>query len=239
MARLRTIEVKTQTEALYTLRVLSNNTDRLEQEVSELASNNKKQFQHAPVILEIEDNNFQANELAVLVEILSQNDMVAVGIRSKKQELLDFAKFSGLAVFGKSLTPSEQTTEPELPPEVETSVPNPHQDPVYQAPKIVSSQVYSQQQIISRDRDLVLLSTVKAGAEVLSYGSISAYKEVRGRVYAGIEGDEKATIFIHAFNAELVSIAGVYKKFDVVPTKLYARSVMVDLVDGNLRFQII
>lgn len=236
---MRTIEVKTQTEALYTLRVLSNNTDRLEQEVSELASNNKKQFQHAPVILEIEDNNFQANELAVLVEILSQNDMVAVGIRSKKQELLDFAKFSGLAVFGKSLTPSEQTTEPELPPEVETSVPNPHQDPVYQAPKIVSSQVYSQQQIISRDRDLVLLSTVKAGAEVLSYGSISAYKEVRGRVYAGIEGDEKATIFIHAFNAELVSIAGVYKKFDVVPTKLYARSVMVDLVDGNLRFQII
>ncbi len=236
---MRTIEVKTQTEALYTLRVLSNNTDRLEQEVSELASNNKKQFQHAPVILEIEDNNFQANELAVLVEILSQNDMVAVGIRSKKQELLDFAKFSGLAVFGKSLTPSEQTTEPELPPEVETSAPNPHQDPVYQAPKIVSSQVYSQQQIISRDRDLVLLSTVKAGAEVLSYGSISAYKEVRGRVYAGIEGDEKATIFIHAFNAELVSIAGVYKKFDVVPTKLYARSVMVDLVDGNLRFQII
>lgn len=236
---MRTIEVKTQTEALYTLRVLSNNTDRLEQEVSELASNNKKQFQHAPVILEIEDNNFQANELAVLIEILSQNDMVAVGIRSKKQELLDFAKFSGLAVFGKSLTPSEQTTEPELPPEVETTLPNPHQDPVYQAPKIVSSQVYSQQQIISRERDLVLLSTVKAGAEVLSYGSISAYKEVRGRVYAGIEGDEKATIFIHAFNAELVSIAGVYKKFDVVPTKLYARSVMVDLVDGNLRFQII
>ena len=236
---MRTIEVKTQTEALYTLRVLSNNTDRLEQEVSELASNNKKQFQHAPVILEIEDNNFQANELAVLIEILSQNDMVAVGIRSKKQELLDFAKFSGLAVFGKSLTPSEQSAEPELPPEVETTLPNPHQDPVYQAPKIVSSQVYSQQQIISRERDLVLLSTVKAGAEVLSYGSISAYKEVRGRVYAGIEGDEKATIFIHAFNAELVSIAGVYKKFDVVPTKLYARSVMVDLVDGNLRFQII
>ena len=164
---------------------------------------------------------------------------LAVGIRSKKQELLDFAKFSGLAVFGKSLTPSDKPVALEPHPEVETSVPNPHQDPVYQAPKIISGQVYSQQQIVSRDRDLVLLSTVKSGAEVLSYGSISAYKEVRGRLYAGIEGDEKATIFIHAFNAELVSIAGVYKKFDVVPTKLYARSVMVDLVDGNLRFQII
>ncbi len=240
MEKLNTIEVKTQTEALYTLRVLSNNTDKLSEEINELATSNKKQFQHAPVILEIEDNNFQANELAVLVEILSQNDMVAVGIRSKKQELVDFAKFSGLAVFGKSLTPSKTNKIKKTPtPKAETNVPNPHQDRVYQAPKIVTGKVYSQQQIVARDTDLVLLATVKSGAEILSYGSISAYKEVRGRIYAGIDGDEKATIFIHSFNAELVSIAGVYKKFDVVPTKLYARSVMVDLVDGNLRFQII
>lgn len=239
MARLNNIKVKTQTEALYTLKVLSNNTDKLLEEVSSLAASNKKQFQHAPVILEIEDNNFQANELAVLIEVLAQNDMVAVGIRSKKQELVDFAKFSGLAVFGKSLTPESAETTPVPTLEPESSVPNPHQDPIYQAPKIISTQVYSQQQIVARDRDLVLLSTVKSGAEVLSYGSISAYREVRGRLYAGIEGDEKATIFIQSFNAELISIAGVYKKFDVVPTKLYARSVMVDLFDGNLRFQII
>jgi len=50
---------------------------------------------------------------------------------------------------------------------------------------------------------------------------------------------EKATIFIHSFNAQLVSIAGVYKRFDVVPTKLYARSVMIDLNKGKLRFQIV
>ena len=103
------IEVITQTEALYTLRVLSNNTDALVDEINSLAKNNKAQFQHAPVILEIESRNFQANELAVLIEILSQNEMVAVGIRSQKQELIDFAKFSGLAVFGKSLSPSKKS----------------------------------------------------------------------------------------------------------------------------------
>lgn len=107
MKKANLIEVKTQTEALYTLRVLTNNTDDLLTEIADLASNNKKQFQHAPVILEIENKHFQANELAVLIEILTQNDMVAVGIRSQKQELIDFAKFSGLAVFGKSLTPSK------------------------------------------------------------------------------------------------------------------------------------
>lgn len=92
------IEVITQTEALYTLKVLTNNTDALVEEITTLASDNKAQFQHAPVILEIENKNFQANELAVLIEILAQNEMVAVGIRSQKQELIDFAKFSGLAV---------------------------------------------------------------------------------------------------------------------------------------------
>lgn len=230
------IEVKTQTEALYTLRVLTNNTDELIQEIEQLASNNKKQFQHAPVILEIENKYFQANELAVLIEILTQNDMVAVGIRSRKQELIDFAKFSGLAVFGKSLSPSQsELTKPVI----DDKHQNPHQDKIYQAPKIVASKVYSSMQVLAEDRDLVLLDVVRSNAEVMSHGSISAYKEVQGRVFAGISGDEKATIFIHSFNAQLISIAGIYKQFDVVPTKLYARSVMIDLKDGKLRFQIV
>ncbi|SMN16919.1 Septum site-determining protein MinC [uncultured Candidatus Thioglobus sp.] len=232
------IEVITQTEALYTLRVLTNNTDVLVEEINLLARNNKAQFQHAPVILEIESRNFQANDLAVLIEILAQNEMVAVGIRSRKQELIDFSKFSGLAVFGKSLSPSSKIKAQEVQ-QPATDVPNPHQDKTYQAPKIITNKVYSFQQVIASDRDLVLLERVKSGADIMSFGSISAYKEVQGSLFAGIQGDEKATIFVQKFNAELVSIAGVYKKFDVVPTKLYARSVMIDLVNDQLRFQII
>ncbi len=234
------IEVKTQTEALYTLRVLTNNTDTLIDEIATLANSNKSQFQHAPVILEIEDKNFQANELAVLVEILTQNDMVAVGIRSKKQELVDFAKFSGLAVFGKSLTPpSKSKPKPINKDKDDITASNPHQAKVYHAPKIINNKVQSSTQVVAKNSDLVLLKSVKSGAEVMSYGSISAYQEVQGQLFAGIFGDEKATIFIQSFNAQLVSIAGIYKKFEVVPTKLYARSVMIDLVDGKLRFQII
>ena len=240
VAQLNKIEVITQTEALYTLRVLTNDTDALVDEITTLANSNKSQFQHAPVILEIEHKNFQANELAVLIEILAQNEMVAVGIRSRKQELIDFAKFSGLAVFGKSLSPSSKSKiKTQAPQQPTPSVPNPHQDKIYQAPKIITNKVYSFQQVIAEDRDLVLLAKVKSGADVMSFGSISAYKEVQGSLFAGIQGDDKATIFVQSFNAELVSIAGVYKKFDVVPTKLYARSVMIDLSNGQLRFQII
>ena len=240
VAQLNKIEVITQTEALYTLRVLTNDTDALVDEITTLANSNKAQFQHAPVILEIEHKNFQANELAVLIEILAQNEMVAVGIRSRKQELIDFAEFSGWAVRGKSLSPSSKSKiKTQAPQQPTPSAPNPHQDKIYQAPKIITNKVYSFQQVIAEDRDLVLLAKVKAGADVMSFGSISAYKEVQGSLFAGIQGDDKATIFVQSFNAELVSIAGVYKKFDVVPTKLYARSVMIDLSNGQLRFQII
>jgi septum site-determining protein MinC len=237
---LNKIEVITQTEALYTLRVLTNNTDILVEEINSLVSSSKAQFQHAPVILEIDNKHFQANELAVLIEILSQNEMVAVGIRSRKQELIDFAKFSGLAVFGKSLsTGAKVKIKAQDVEQPVSNTHNPHQDKVYQAPKIVANKVYSFQQVVSHDRDLVLLAKVKSGADIMSFGSISAYKEVQGNLFAGIQGDEKSTIFVQSFNAELVSIAGVYKKFDVVPTKLYARSVMIDLVNDQLRFQII
>jgi septum site-determining protein MinC len=237
---LNKIEIITQTEVLYTLKVLTNNTDVLMEEIAVLASSNKAQFQNMPVILELDDKNFQANELAVLIEILARNEIVAIGIRSCKQELIDFAKFSGLAIFGKSLSKNAkdkiklQTIKQPI-----STAPNPHQDRVYKAPKVVKGRVYSFQQIVANDRDLVLLSKVKSGADIMSYGSISAYKEVQGNLFAGIQGDEKATIFTHYFNAELISIAGVYKKFDVVPTKLYARSVMIDLVNNQLRFQII
>jgi septum site-determining protein MinC len=49
----------------------------------------------------LENKHFQANELAVLIEILTQNNMVTIGIRSTVQELIDFARFSGLVVFDK------------------------------------------------------------------------------------------------------------------------------------------
>lgn len=252
MKSLNTIEVKTQTQKINTFKVLNNDIESLSGEIENLANNNK-QFQQMPVILEIDQVDFQANELAILVEILTQNNIVTIGIRTQKQELIDFAKFSGLAIFGKALTADEpkkpskndakkpSKNEPKKPsknkPKNEPS--KPHQDKTYKAPKIVAYKVHSSAQILAKDGDLVLLNTVKRNSEVIAHGSISAYKEVSGSVFAGVSGDKKATIFIQSFNAQLVSIAGVYKQFETVPVKLYARPVMIDLKDEKLRFQIV
>ncbi|SMN14464.1 Septum site-determining protein MinC [uncultured Candidatus Thioglobus sp.] len=228
------IEVEVQNEAFYTLKVLSKNTDELFDEIADLSTSNKGKFQHAPVILEIENKHFQANELAVLIEILTQNNMVVIGIRSQVQELIDFARFSGLAVFDKSISALKNP---------ETTKPSKKKDPTpereYRLPKIVVGEVASAQQVFAKDSDLVLLGAVKVDGEVIAHGSVSSYREMQGKVFAGIDGDEKATIFVHSFDAQLVSIAGIYKRFDVVPAKLQLHSVMIDLKEGKLRFQII
>ncbi|CAB9540720.1 Septum site-determining protein MinC [uncultured Gammaproteobacteria bacterium] len=228
------IEVKIQNEALYTLKVLGKNTDELFTEIANLAEGNKGEFQQAPIVLEIENKHFQVNELAVLIEILTQNNMVAIGIRSPVQELIDFAKFAGLAVFDKVVVPPKEPEEAK-PSEQEKPVP----DKEYRLPKIVEGEVVSAQQEFSENSDLVLLGAVKTGGEIIACGSIFAYKVVQGKVFAGIDGDEEATIFINEFEAQLVSIAGTYKQFDVIPAKLQSHSVRIDLKEGKLRFQII
>ena len=158
--------------------------------------------------------------------------MVTIGIRTRSQELIDFAKFSGLAVFDKPAVDFDQEHQAKS---AQVSKPKLK----HRLPKIVVGEVASSEQVLSKDSDLVLLGSVKVDADVIAHGSVFAYREMQGSVFAGINGDEKATIFINEFNPQLVAIAGVYKQFEKVRSKLHSRSVMVDLKNGKLRFQII
>ena len=237
------VEMQIQGEAFYALKVLSKNTEKLFDEITSLVEADKDKFQHAPVVLEIKNKHFQANELAVLIEILTQNNMVTIGIRSQVQELIDFARFSGLAVFDKPAVILAKEEKLEQPNKAAKFTPIPVskvvQNEKHRLPKIVINAVASSEQVVAKDSDLVLLGVVKFDGEVISHGCISAYREVCGKVFAGIDGDESATIFIHSFNAQLVAIAGIYKQFEVAPSKLKGHSVMIDLKDGKLRFQIV
>ncbi len=237
------VEIQIQNEAIYTLTILSKNTEELFDQITNLVEINKNKFQHTPVILEIKSKHFQANELAVLIEVLTQNNMVVIGIRSKVQELIDFARFSGLAIFDKPITTLKKEKKPkQLSEEAKfTFAPKfiVDQDKKYNLPKIMINEIATSEQVVSKDSDLVLLGGVKANAEVISHGCIYAYKEVCGKVFAGINGDNKATIFIHSFNVELIAIAGIYKQFKIVPSKLKGHSVMINLKDDKLRFKIV
>jgi septum site-determining protein MinC len=94
--------------------------------------------------------------------------------------------------------------------------------------------VRSGQQVYAEQRDLTVLATVGAGAEVIADGSIHIYGALRGRALAGAQGFEQARIFCREFHAELVAIAGHYKVLDDMPQALRGRPVQIWLENGQL-----
>ena len=94
--------------------------------------------------------------------------------------------------------------------------------------------VRSGQQLYAEQRDLTVVGTVGAGAEVIADGSIHIYGALRGRALAGAQGMENARIFCRDFHAELVAIAGTYMVADDFPRELIGRAVQIRLEKGKL-----
>jgi len=98
---------------------------------------------------------------------------------------------------------------------------------------IVDTPVRAGQRIYARGCDLVVTAAVNNGAEVIADGSIHIYAPLRGRALAGASGDSSARIFALSMEAELVSIAGMYRTFDEgLPKNLAQQPVQVSL-DGD------
>lgn len=95
--------------------------------------------------------------------------------------------------------------------------------------------VRSGQQIYAEQRDLTVLASVGAGAEVIADGSVHIYGPLRGRALAGAKGDPKARIFCREFHAELVAIAGHYKVLEDIPKALRGKAVQIWLEDEQIK----
>jgi len=80
----------------------------------------------------------------------------------------------------------------------------------------------------------VVLAAVNPGAEVIADGSIHVYAPLKGRALAGARGDTSARIFTTHLEAELVSIAGVYRTFDTALDVALARKpAQIRLADAS------
>jgi len=100
---------------------------------------------------------------------------------------------------------------------------------------IQSTPVRSGQQVYAANRDLSVLTTIGAGAEVMADGSIHIYGPLRGRALAGAQGWEQARIFCREFHAELVAIAGRYKVLEDIPKELRGKAVQIWLEGEELK----
>jgi septum site-determining protein MinC len=106
--------------------------------------------------------------------------------------------------------------------------------PVAMSALVIDKPLRSGQQVYARGRDLVVMSMVNAGAEVIADGNIHVYAPLRGKAIAGARGNTDARIFSLSLEAELISIAGVYRTSEVpLPAEVLGHAAQVRLVGGS------
>jgi len=191
-------------------------------------------------------NGAEAVNWTALRQVFMKHGLNVIGVRDGSEELRQSAAVAGLpsfAAFKRNARGSEESetsapapTAPELPPppppEVPApeTVPTPMVQPVFVPTLVIDRPLRSGQQAYARGGDLVVLAAVNAGAEVIADGSIHIYAPLRGRALAGASGSAEARIFTTRFEAELVSIAGVYRTFEAgIPGQLAGQPVQIKL----------
>lgn len=180
-----------------------------------------------------------------LIALFKSHRLNPVAVRNAPASLEAEIRAHGLSIDGMEQARPFELTPPPSPPKPEPVAPPPPapapapevapQPAVAATTMIIDTPVRSGQRVYARGADLVVMATVNPGAEVIADGSIHVYAPLRGRALAGASGHVGARIFSIAMEAELVSIAGVYRTFDEGwPKDLAGKPVQVRLKDDRL-----
>jgi septum site-determining protein MinC len=142
---------------------------------------------------------------AWLAQELKSRGLNPFAVQNASDELAAAAAQAGLLVLNTAAPAPVAEPEPEAAP-----APVPATAPT----RIVDKPLRSGQRVYAAGGDIVVLAAVSPGAEVIADGSIHVYAPLKGRALAGARGDTSARIFTTHLEAELVSIAGVYRTFE-------------------------
>lgn len=170
------------------------------------------------------------------LELESEKDDDILANDNDAIKTVEMAKMAEIVEIQKSADEPNTTLFNEITGEAED---NPMEDPVTLMPSkptiVVSTPVRTGQQVYAEHADLIVLGTVSPGAEVIADGNIHIYAPLKGRALAGASGDVNARIFVQSMQAELVSIAGIYRVFEQkLPDHLHRKAVQIELQNDRL-----
>lgn len=222
------IEFKGSLLTLMILHVLANDGELIAEQLIEKVSKVPDFFQQAPVIIDLKAVQDEENDIvADLIKLLREQGLIPVAVRSGNPQQNAIAISNNLGVLKATQSARlQQETITETNEEVSNST-----------AKIITQPVRSGQQIVAPDGDLVILSTVSHGAEILAHENIHVYGVLRGRALAGFNGNTTARIFCQNLDAELVSIAGQYQVNEDLPDNLRGKPAQIYLEDNILKIE--
>lgn len=176
-----------------------------------------------------------------LIALFRSHRLHLVAVRNAPAALEDEIRAQGLSIDTMDhskqfeLTPPPSPEASTAPAAVSAPVAAAAPAPAVPTTLVIDTPVRAGQRVYARGGDLVLMAVVNPGAEVIADGSIHSYAPLRGRALAGASGNANARIFSVAMEAELVSIAGVYRTFDEGWTPaLVGKPAQVRLKGDNL-----
>ena len=174
-------------------------------------------------------------DFAALVTMLRPYRVMPIAVRGGSAGQMAAAAAAGLVaahdarVLSPSATPALSTVK------IAQTAPPPEAAPV-PAPGalVIDKPLRSGQQVYARGRDLVVMSMVNAGAEVIADGHIHVYAPLRGKAMAGARGNTDARIFALSLEPELLSIAGIYRTSETpLPKNVFGQAAQVRLAAGS------
>ena len=210
-------------------------------------------FRHAGVVLDLDDLPAGTPfDMDAFCKLLKNLGLMAVGLQGGTKEQQDAALSRGMALIsaprgkaetfdplaGTGRSPAQglanvQAQAPAAP--TPAPAPAPVAEPAPQrSAMVIAENVRSGRQIYAPGGDLVVIGSVSPGAELLADGSIHVYGALRGRALAGVSGDQSARIFCQSLDAELVSIAGLYRVSEDIGKDIRRRQVQIYLNNGYL-----
>ena len=241
-------QLKTSFLPCTTLQIVHYDLDQLAAQLEATIQKAPTFFIGSPIVVDLDGvQDLSGVDFVRMKQILVQSNMVPLGVRGGTEQQRFAAAMAGLPSI--TMNKSMSNTTPETAAE-NTAQPKPQVTPqttstatqktkpaatkpnaVITASKVITTPIRSGMQVYAKDADLIVLSSVSAGAELLADGHIHVYGALRGRALAGVQGNTEARIFCRTLEAELVAIAGYYLvKDDIhVPTESAGGMVQVFL----------
>jgi septum site-determining protein MinC len=246
-------EIRLGQVGLAQLRLRSLDADLVHAELAARAATAPQLFERTAVCLDLSTLEVapEAADLRTLIAAIRRAGFLPVGLMqsaaaadalARELDLPLIAQWRAapkpaLGALLKDISPPGRSAPP--PPAVEPA-PAPAPAPAAVSPGSLAllhhQPVRSGQRVYARNRDLVVTTAVGAGAEVMADGCVHIYGVLRGRALAGARGDAGARVFCQEFNAELVSIAGVFRVFETIPRELAGKPVQAWLEGDALHF---
>ena len=178
-------QLKADLMPITTLRLLNADITLIQSQLEKITLKAPNYFANAPIIIDFTAQpEANAKEICALLRQFQMQPIAARGLKDQD------------ALPNLVTTHHPQKAAEKIPPK--------------SGAKMITKTVRAGTQIYAKNQDLIILSTVNVGAEVIADGNIHVYGSLRGRALAGACGDVNARIFCKALDAELVAIAGHY-----------------------------